>query len=120
VTIVVLIRRASPYMYFHRFFLLNLSATCCSILFLNSNLDYSLIIIIIKGLNAFTGTIPSEIEFLKDLKELHLEGNQFTGTIPVQLKTLFLNKTLTFDDALASGHFPSEVEVMRDSNGEIP
>jgi hypothetical protein len=38
--------------------------------------------------NKFSGTIPTELGLLKQLKELRLDQNVFSGTIPPQLGTL--------------------------------
>jgi Leucine-rich repeat (LRR) protein len=39
------------------------------------------------GHNALSGSISTEIENMKNVKELYLEGNKLTGIIPKEMAT---------------------------------
>eukprot|EP00986_Skeletonema_menzelii_P008781 scaffold3803_cov151-Skeletonema_menzelii.AAC.8 len=62
--------------------------------------------------NQLTGTIPSEIGSMENLEELWLNNNQLTGTIPSEIGLMKNLKYLILHDNALTGTIPSEIGLM--------
>jgi Leucine-rich repeat (LRR) protein len=61
------------------------------------------------SLNAFNGTIPTSIGYLKHIEQLDFESNQLTGTIPRAIGNLINLQLLYLDSNRLHGRIPAEI-----------
>lgn len=68
--------------------------------------------------NSFTGTIPSEIGYLTNLRELHLDDNKFEGPIPSQIISLLQDQQMNLTSDLPF-EIPPRIIVSDNSDAEV-
>ena len=59
-----------------------------------------------------SGTIPAELGYLSELREMYLNNNKLVGTIPPTLGHLTKLKVLQLNDNDLTGNIPSELSGM--------
>ena len=64
--------------------------------------------------NNLSGTIPSEIALLSDLRGLELDSNSLSGTIPSEIGRLSKLQVLLLDENSLEGDIPSEIGMLDD------
>ena len=62
--------------------------------------------------NGLTGTIPSELGSLTNLRSLHLSANGLTGSIPAELGSLANLETLELSNNELMGSIPEELGLL--------
>ena len=62
--------------------------------------------------NVLSGTIPAELGYLSELREMYLNNNKLVGTIPPTLGHLTKLKVLDLNNNDLTGNIPSELSGM--------
>ncbi|MGA7615274.1 MAG: leucine-rich repeat domain-containing protein [Thermoanaerobaculia bacterium] len=85
------------------------AGTECSWYGVGCSEDESTVVELSLDYNGLTGTLPSDVARLSDLRTLYLEGNQLTGTLPPEIGNLSSLENLAIYENQLSGSLPSSI-----------